>query len=437
MFARSAMTQNNAKQGYRVALSLIGCLYFIFGFLTWGNSQLIPYLKIACELTPAESYLVATAFFAAYFFMSLPASYILRYSGYKKGISLGLFIMALGAAVFIPAAYARSYPLFLSGLFIIGTGLALLQTAVNPYVAVLGPHESAAQRISIMGICNKIAGIIAVYVFGSITLSNADELLARLAVLPPAEKALLLDGLAQRVIVPYGYLTAGLALLGIAMLFTRLPEINEEESAEDTAFSADKRSVLQFPHLLLGALAIFFYVGAEVISYDTFAAFGQHLKYKLEDARNFASYTGYGLLAGYVVGIIAIPRFISQQKALLYFTLLSIVLVLVAVMTDGQTAVLSFALLGFSNSVMWPAIFPLGLKGLGRFTKTGAAILIMGIAGGAVLPPLYGKLGEVLQNPQTAYLMLIPCYLYILYYAVTGHKTGLKVKTAATGNASI
>ena len=423
------MAQNNAKAGYRIALLLIGCLFFIFGFITWSNSQLIPYLKIACELTLAESYLVATAFFAAYFFMALPSSYILQKTGYKKGMSLGLFVMAAGALVFIPAANARSYPLFLSGLFVIGTGLALLQTASNPYVAELGPHESAAQRISIMGICNKVAGIIAVYVFGSITLSNADELLSRLGTLSAADKAAALDTLAQKVVMPYGIIALSLAALGVAMLFVNLPEINEEADAADTALSAGKTNILQFPHLLLGALAIFFYVGAEVISYDTFAGFGQALGYPLEQAKTFASFTGYGLLAGYIVGIVAIPRFISQQKALFVFTLLSMVLVLLAVYTKGTIAIASFAMLGFSNSVVWPAIFPLALKGLGRFTKTGAALLIMGIVGGAVLPPLYGKIGEAIGSVQQAYLILLPCYVFILFYAMKGHNIG-KERTA-------
>jgi glucose/galactose transporter len=295
-------------------------------------------------------------------------------------------------------------------------------------VAVLGPHESAAQRISIMGICNKAAGIIAVYAFGSIVLSNADALIAHLATLAPAQKTAELNLLAQRVVVPYGLIATILAALGVALLFTGLPEINEAEEEEaDTALSARKTSVLQFPHLLLGALAIFVYVGAEVISYDTFAAFGQYLGYPLDTAKHFASFTGYALLAGYVVGIIAIPRFISQQKALVYFTLLSLVLVLLTLFTKGNTAVAAFAALGFSNSVMWPAIFPLALKGLGRFTKTGAALLIMGIVGGAVLPPLYGKLGEALgsvahPNAQQAYVILIPCYLFILYFALRGRK---------------
>jgi glucose/galactose transporter len=433
------MAQNNTKQGYTTALLLIGSLFFIFGFITWSNSQLIPYLKIACELTPSESYLVATAFFAAYFFMALPSSYILGKTGYKKGMSLGLFVMAAGALIFIPAATSRSYPLFLTGLFVIGTGLALLQTASNPYVAILGPHESAARRISIMGICNKVAGITAVYVFGKITLSNADELIEKLKHLGAAEKTAELDALAHKVILPYGLIAAALALLGLAMLFVHLPDLHSgadtdaEEAKVETALAAGKTSVLQFPHAILGAIAIFFYVGAEVISYDTFAGFGQQLGYPLATAKSFASYTGYALLLGYVVGIATMPKLISQQKALVLSCGLSLIFTFTAMMSSGDYAIFVFAALGFSNAVMWPAIFPLALNGLGRFTSAGAALLIMGIAGGAILPPLYGKLGEALGNMQEAYAILIPCYLYILYFAVSGHNAGMPKEVRGRG----
>jgi glucose/galactose transporter len=430
--AQAATLPLNNRSSYVLPMIFIGSLFFIFGFITWANSQLIPYLKIACELSPSESLLVATAFFAAYFFMALPASAILRHTGYKRGISLGLGIMAIGALLFIPAANARSYPLFLMGLFIIGTGLALLQTASNPYVAVLGPHESAAQRIAIMGICNKIAGILAVYVLGAIALKDADAFTSSLQTMDAAQRAVALDGLASRVVTPYLIIAAALGAMAILFLFLSLPEIREEDAAEDSALSRSRTSVLQFPHLLLGAGAIFFYVGAEVISYDTFAGFGQQLGFPLDDpqgpwyrsAKNFASFTGYALLAGYLVGIAAVPRLIKQEKALVISCVLSIILVVIACNTSGWIAVGSFAFLGFSNAMMWPAIFPMALKDLGRFTKVGAAILIMMIVGGAVLPPLYGKLLEGLGDAQRAYYLLIPCYLYILYFAVAGHKAG-------------
>ncbi|HUS03538.1 MAG TPA: sugar MFS transporter [Chitinophagaceae bacterium] len=418
------ITENNNtpnKGSYVLSITIIGALFFIFGFVTWANSQLIPYLKIACELTDTQSFLVATAFFAAYFFMAIPSSLILNKTGYKKGMSLGLFVMAIGALLFIPAAQSRSYPLFLAGLFIIGTGLALLQTASNPYVTVLGPIESAAQRISIMGICNKVAGILAVFILGGIVLKNADELKAKLLVINPAEKEAELTALASRVIDPYITIAIVLCVLAVIIYFINLPEIREQEESTDTSFSKDHTSIFQFPHLVLGAVAIFFYVGAEVISYDTFASFGESLGYPLEQASTFASYTGYGLLVGYVLGIICIPRYISQQKALVGSVILSLVLVLLALITNGMVAVLCFALLGFSNAVMWPAIWPLALNGLGKFTKIGSALLIMGIVGGALLPPLYGVVSKMIGSKQLGYSLLIPCYLYILYYATKGY----------------
>jgi glucose/galactose transporter len=405
------------------AIFLIGILFFIFGFITWANSQLIPYLKIACELTNTQSYFVATAFFAAYFFMAIPSSWVLKKIGFKNGMSLGLFVMSVGALLFLPAAQIRNYALFLIGLFIIGTGLALLQTASNPYVIILGPIESAAKRISIMGVCNKVAGIIAVYVLGSITLSNVDELKARLLTLPPDMKADVLDALAQKVVIPYLIIALVLSVLGLIFAKLHLKEIKEEE-AERMEYS--RGSIWQYPHLVLGAIAIFFYVGAEVISYDTFSSFGETLGYPLSSSKGFATFTGYGLLLGYLVSIAIIPKYISQRKALQFASMLSMVLVSLAMTMKGETAVACFALLGFSNSVMWPAIWPLAIGGLGRHTKMGSAFLIMGIVGGALLPPFYGYVADMIHSRQLAYGILLPCYLVILYYAISGYKAGLK-----------
>jgi FHS family L-fucose permease-like MFS transporter len=422
----TATASYSHRRNFIFPLVIIGALFFIFGFVTWANSQLIPYLRIACELSVTQSFLVATAFFAAYFFMAIPSSLILNKTGFKNGMSLGLLVMAAGALLFIPAAHARSYPLFLTGLFIIGTGLALLQTASNPYVAVLGPLESAAQRISIMGICNKVAGILAVFILGGIVLKDVDALKAKLLTLSPADKTAELNTLASRVVNPYITIAIVLIILAIAIYFIHLPEIREEEEAPDASHAIAKTSILQFSHLLLGALAIFFYVGAEVISYDSFAGFGEYLGFPLEKASKFASYTGYGLLLGYVLGIISIPKLISQRKALISMCILSILLVVTAMLTHGMVAVACFALLGFSNAIMWPAIWPLAIDGLGKFTKIGAALLIMGIVGGSVLPLLYGELSKTLGSLQKGYLLLFPCYLYILYYALSGYRAGWK-----------
>lgn len=437
--------QDNNKNNYGFALLIIGLLFFIFGFITWANSQLIPYLKLACQLSTTQSYYVATAFFAAYFVMSIPSSYVLKATGFKKGMSLGLFIMAIGALIFIPAANARSFPLFLTGLFIIGTGLALLQTASNPYAAAIGPKESAARRISIMGVCNKIAGIIAIYTLGGIILKDGDALEQQLKTMDAVTQALTLDALAQKVITPYTWIAVAFAAVGLLLFFTRLPEIPDEDNAPEVQGTAatQKTSVLQFPHLVIGVLALFLYVGVEVISYDTFTGFGKYLGYSLDVSKHLATYTGYTLLLGYGIGIWAIPKYISQRKALAVACILSMLLVVLSVTTTAEAglktftilgqnlsipthpAVWFFALLGFSNSVMWPAIFPMAIDGLGRFTKMGSALLIMAIVGGAILPPLYGRISELNGiTVQTAYYMMIPAYLFILYFALKGYRMG-------------
>lgn len=413
------------KKQYIVSISIIGVLFFIFGFITWINGTLIPYLKIACQLkTDLESYLVATAFFIAYAVMAIPASMVLKKTGYKKGMSIGLFVMAVGAILFVPAANTREFSLFLVGLFIIGSGLALLQTASNPYATIIGPIESAATRISIMGICNKVAGILASLIFGYIALNNTDALEASLKTMDALAQEETLNNLASRVVVPYVILTIALCVLGVAVLFSPLPDINDEGGdAKSSADTISKTSILQFPYLLLGVLAIFLYVGAEVIAGDTIISYGKSLGIDMSYARYFTIGTLICMLLGYVIGIFTIPKFISQAFALRACAILGIAFSGLAIVTNGITSVIFIALLGLANSLMWPAIWPLAIEGLGRFTKIGSALLVMAIAGGAILPLVYGKLSLSMGNQQ-GYLILIPCYLYILYFAVKGHTIG-------------
>ena len=403
---------------------ILGALFFIFGFVTWLNGTLIPYLKIACELNNFESLLVAFAFYIAYFFMALPSSAILKLTGFRKGMMVGLLVMAVGALIFIPAAMSRTYYLFLTGLFIIGTGLSILQTASNPYVTIVGPIESAAQRISIMGICNKVAGVIAPLILGMVVLSDADTLTAELLTLDESAKAMKLDELARRVIVPYSIMAATLAGLSLMIYFSPLPEIEQE--AETTAHpdtSKDKTSVLQFPNLVLGVISLFLYVGAEVIAGDTIGSYGQSQGIPLSEAKYFTSFTLAAMVIGYILGIIAIPKYITQSAALTWSAVVGILLSLGAVFTEGYTSVLCIALLGLANALMWPAIWPLAIDGLGRFIKTGSALLIMAIAGGAILPLVYGWLADQPSiGSANAYLMLIPCYGFIYFYSRTGWK---------------
>ena len=416
------MTQQ--RNSNLLPIIIIGALFFIFGFVTWLNGTLIPYLKIACELNNFYALLVAFAFYISYFVMALPSSKILQFTGFKNGMVLGLLVMAAGALVFIPAAQSRAYPLFLTGLFIIGTGLSILQTASNPYITILGPIESAAKRISIMGIANKVAGVLAPLVLGAVILADAGTLEADLAQLDDAQRALRLDELASRVIGPYSLMAAVLAGLALMVYFSPLKDVQpEEEASEAGAEHAHKTSVFQFPNLVLGVVAIFLYVGAEVIAGDTIGNYGRSQGISLETAKNFTSYTLSAMVIGYILGILAIPRWISQEKALSWSAIIGILFSLLIVSTSGYTSVLFIALLGLANALMWPAIWPLAIKGLGRFTKTGSALLIMGIAGGAILPLVYGKLADIPSiGPRQAYWVLIPCYIFIWYYSVKGHR---------------
>lgn len=408
------------QKKYVLSLSIIGILYFIFGFVTWLNGTLIPFLRIACELNNFQVYFVAFAFYISYFFMAIPSSWVLYQTGFKTGMSLGLLVMAIGTLVFIPAALTRTFGLFLTGLFIQGAGLSLLQTAVNPYVTIIGPLESAARRISIMGICNKVAGVLGPIILGTIILQGANLIIDQLETLKGVERSLVLDNLAARVILPYSIMAIVLVLLAALAKYSPLPEIEAEEPVVEEG-KTKKTSIFQFPHLMLGFLAIFFYVGAEVIAGDTIILYGQSQDIELSQARYFTSFTLTGMVLGYILGIILIPRFISQAKALAFAAILALFFSIIAIFTQGYTSVLFIALLGFANAVMWPAIWPLAIEGLGKFTKTGSAILIMGIAGGALLPLLYGKLADMI-NTREAYWLLIPCYVFVLYYATRGHK---------------
>lgn len=411
---------------------IIGGLFFIFGFITWLNSVLIPYLKIACELNNFESYLVAFAFYISYLVMALPAGMILKKTGFKKGMSMGLLVIAAGALIFIPAALTRTYVLFLIGLFVQGTGLAILQTASNPYITILGPPESAAKRISIMGICNKLAGAIAPIVLGAVALKNIDSLKVRLVNLNMADKIAELNTLASRVILPYIIIFIVLILLSVLIYFSTLPEIDTDHEDETVAVAnSNKTSILQFPHLLLGVLALFLYVGVEVMAGDSIISYGASQGIALSTAKFFTTMTLISMLVGYIIGIICIPKYFSQERALKFSAVLGVIFSIAAIYTSGFTSVAFIALLGLANALMWPAIWPLAIGGLGRFTKTGSSLLIMGIAGGALIPLLYGRLADLI-NTQQAYWIMVPCYLFIGYFGTYGYK--IKSKSVAGGN---
>lgn len=403
-------------QSYTGPLLIIGALFFVFGFVTWVNSVLIAFFKQAFSLSTVGSNLVAFAFFISYTLMAIPSSALLKRTGFKNGMSMGLLVMAVGTIIFVPAARAVSYPLFLVGLFLIGIGLTVLQTASNPYATILGPRESAAQRISFLGIANKLAGILSQFIFGGLLLTGANAVSGTATL--------------EKVVTPYLILTGVLVVLAGLIRFSNLPEVSEEQEDEPTnanvsagqlVRSQTRTSVWQFPNLVLGVLALFCYVGAEVIAGDTIINYGRAIGFTNDESKYFTTYTLYGLLAGYMLGILAIPRFISQQVALRAGAILALILTVAAILTDGFASILCVALLGFAISPMWPAVWPLALNRLGKFTKIGSALLIMGISGGALLPLLHGYLTDTI-SPKMAYALLLPLFGYILYYAVSGYK---------------
>lgn len=405
------------------SIIIIGALFFIFGFVTWLNSLLIPYLEIACELTTFQSYFVTFAFYIAYVVMAPVSTKTLSYFGFKNGMSVALIVMAVGALLFIPAAMSRTYVLFLLGLFIIGSGLAILQTASNPYITIVGPPESAAKRISIMGICNKMAGAAAPIIIGIfLQLDKADALRAKIESLSVAERNAELDEMALRVIPPY--IGIIIVLLGLAFWVYKsgLPEIDENEEDESLVSSnAGKKSVFDFPHVILGVITLFLYVGVEVIAADSIISYGASQGIALTTAKFFATGTMVAMVIGYIIGIISIPKYIKQENALKLCAILGMVFSVLAIVTEGYVSLGFIALLGLANSLMWPAIWPLALADVGRFTKAASSLLVMGIAGGAIIPLAYGALADS-WGSQTAYWILVPCYLFILYYAISGHK---------------
>ncbi|MEN3330779.1 MAG: transporter, family, L-fucose permease [Blastocatellia bacterium] len=431
------MAQNQSSR-YILSITIIGILFFIFGFVTWLNGTLIPFLKLACDLrTDAQALLVTFAFYIAYFFLAIPSSFILGKTGYKKGMSLGLLIMAFGALLFIPAAMARNFWLFLGGLFILGMGLALLQTAANPYIAIIGPIESAAKRISIMGICNKVAGALSPVILSSIVLKGASEIEAKVAAADPLTRADLLQQLSHRVIAPYAAMAVVLVLLALMIRLSPLPEIEAHgEEASPGAGAVVRTSILQFPHLLLGVVCIFVYVGAEVMAGDVIVIYGKALGLSLDVTKNLTAYTLWSMVVGYIIGVATIPKYIKQETALKLSAVTGLVFTALAFITHGYISILFVALLGLANSLMWPAIFPMAIRGLGRFTKIGAALLIMGIAGGAIVPQIYARLKDVMSPSSAFFWSMLPCYLYILYYAMKGHRVGERKVSRLTAPAT-
>ena len=425
----SAQTHDTNSQMIR-SLAIIGGLFFIMGFFTWLNGPLITFVRLAFELDDVNAFLILMVFYLSYFMLALPASWILKRTGLKKGISLGLVLMAVGAAAFGQFATHRWYPGALGGLFTIGGGLALLQTAVNPYVSILGPIDSGAQRIALMGICNKTAGILAPLLLGSLVLHGIGDLAARVQSADPAGRERLLDGFAANIHAPYLIMAGILLLIAIGALRSALPELDPSlvnPSPDAGAESqGEARSIFHVPHLWLGVVCLFVYMGAEVMAGDAIGTYGRGFGLPLDETKFFTSFTLGAMLVGYLCGWASTPRFVSQQAYLAFSALLGLAFVAAAFFTRGYVSVGFVAMLGFANAMMWPAIFPLTIRGLGRLTETGSALLIMGIVGGAIIPQAFAVLKQHYDFQAVFAVLMAPCYLYIFYFAWRGYRVGFQ-----------
>jgi glucose/galactose transporter len=425
----------NSKGGYFASLFMCGCLFFIFGFVSWVNSILIPYFKVACDLhNEVLSYLVAFAFYIAYLVMSIPASVMLNKIGFKRGVEVGLWVMALGAALFVPAALTRTYALFLAGLFSFGIGLAILQTAANPFVTIIGPIESAARRISIMGICNKFAGIVSPLIFSALVIREADKTtmeLVKSGELTGVAKEAALDDMILNVIPPYIALAVILFVFGIVFYKSSIPDINPQSlNKAEEGEGSERKSILSYPYLILGALAMFCHVGSQVISVDTSIRYAESMGWSLDEAKILPSMTLGCILIGYLLGIVLIPKYLKQQKALLICTTTGLVLSLCAILLSGSvqlfghTADISLwfiILLGLPNSLIFAGIWPLAIRNLGKYTNLGSSLLVMGLCGNAFLPLIYGYVADNF-DLRLGYWVLVPCFVYLIFYASIGHK---------------
>eukprot|EP01042_Synura_sphagnicola_P029148 gene29148-37606_t len=343
----SASPLDAKSQG--LAITIISGLFFIFGFVTWLNSPLITFVKLAFTLDDVSAFLVPMAFYMSYFFLALPSAAILKATGMKKGMSLGLLVMAIGAAIFGQFTTMRIFPGALTGLFVIGAGLSLLQTASNPYISIAGPIERAAQRIAILGICNKIAGALAPLAFGFLVMQGVGELDAKVkALTDPVAREALLNAFAQKVYLPYMAMAVLLAILAFALLKSPLPEISDTTNTA-AGEKSEGRSLFSYPNLWLGFICLFFYVGVEVMAGDAIGTYGHAFGLPLDETKFLGTATMVAMLVGYILGFIVIPRFVSQEKYLAFSAVLGVVLAIAAFLTKGYISVGFVAALGFAN----------------------------------------------------------------------------------------
>jgi glucose/galactose transporter len=415
---KNANEVSNSRAHFGGALAMMGGMFFLMGFFTWLNGPLLAFSRLTFDLDESGSFLILMAFYISYLVWPLPFARVLERIGFQNGISLALVIMAIGAVAFAQFTALRIYPGALAGLFVIGGGLALLQTAVNPYVSVLGPNESAARRMALMGICNKGAGILAPLLMGGLILSDMGALESALKVAAPMERTTMLDAYASRMQLPYIAMSLMLVLMAVVVRHAKLPAIAVEARRNDQ--SSHWPGLKSDSRLWLGVVCIFLYIGAEVMAGDAIVVYGHELGLPTDATKFFTSLTLFGMLAGYLLGLVLIPRYVAQERYLTMSGLLGIILVLGATFSDGYVSVSFVAALGFANAMMWPAIFPLSIRGLGERTKIGSALLVMGICGGALVPQLYILLKEFMAFQHAFAALLVPSYCYIMWFGRVG-----------------
>lgn len=404
-----------AKQRTLIPILLVTFLFFLWGFAHNLNPILIPHLKKACELTDFQSAFVDTAFFIAYFLVAIPAGLYMRRFDYKGGITIGLVLFAVGSFLFVPAAGTRAYPLFLVALFVIASGLTFLETAANPYMTVLGPPETATQRLNFAQSFNGLAATLAPFLGGRFILSGTELSDEELASMSPSALDAYLQSEADSVIVPYLIIGGVVLLVAVLLRWTKLPEIKEEE--ETSATGSALRSLMRNKNFVFGVVALFFYVGAQVGVLSFFIRFSEQVAGVGERAAaDLLAIALLGFMVGRFVGT-GLMRFITAARLLVIFSVLNIAFIIVAVAVDAMLAV--YALMGvtFFMSIMFPTIFALSIGGLGARTKEGSSILIMSIVGGAIIPVIMGQVSD-LATMQIAYLIPGICFGIVLAFAI-------------------
>lgn len=414
------MSVQNSNKNYAIPLAFIGLMFFSIGFALGINSYLIPVLKGTLNISSAESYQLLAATFIPFLIFGYPASLFIKKIGYKKTMAFSFLLFAIAFGFFILSANSENFYLFLLASFVSGTANAFLQASVNPYTTILGPIDSAAKRISIMGICNKLAWPIAPLFLALVIGKSTDSVLV------------------ADLTLPFYIIIVVFLLLGIVSLKAPLPEIKAEgEDSEkiEEVTATDKKSIFSFPYLILGAIALFLYVGVETISLATMVDYSKALGVENQGVNffgfnsnigNLASFIpSFGLIIGYICGVLFIPKYISQSRALVICAIVAIFGTIAVAVMPPDVSIYFIFFMALGCSLMWPAIWPLAMDGLGNFTKTGASVLTMAIAGGAVLPTLFGALKDI-YGMQNAYWLCLPCFIFILYYAIFGHKVGRK-----------